>query len=332
MATNTIESTIIAAYKSDAKAQAAVQDLDRNNVQRDHIHVHSDGGTRTGPQHEGGFMAWVKSLFGEDDTAYTSAYKDGNTIVAVDASNNEIDAIADILDRYDPVDLQAQSATAAAAAGTQNARRETSSSVPVVEEDIAVGKRSYQRGGVRVYTHVVDKPVEEKVRLRDERVYVDRQAVDRPATADDLRGRQDQVMEVKEFAEEPVMEKRARVVEEVRIGKDVSDRTETVRDSVRRTEVDVQPLAARAGSDIDDADFRSHFQQTYGASGANYSEYGPAYEYGYTSASESKYRSRSFDEAETDLRSGYERTHPNSTWEKMKDSVRYGWNRVTGRA
>ena len=87
-----------------------------------------------------------------------------------------------------------------------------------------MGKRSYQRGGVRVYSHTVDTPVEEKVRLRDERVYVDRQPVDRPVTDADLRGEQEKVIEVKEFAEEPVVEKRARVVEEVRVGKNVSER------------------------------------------------------------------------------------------------------------
>jgi len=331
--TNAMESTIVAAYKTDAKAREAVQELERNNVPRDRIHMHGDGGTGTGAQHEGGFMGWVKSLFGEDEKSYTSAYREGNTIVAVDASNNQIDAIADILDRYDPVTLEAQSATGVAAgAGTTGVRREASSAVPVVEEELAVGKRSYQRGGVRVYSHIVDKPVEEQVRLQEEKVYVDRQPADRPATADDLRRRQDEVIEVQEFAEEPVVEKRARVVEEVRVGKDVSERTETVRDSVRRTEVDVEPLAGPRQGEIDDTDFRRHFQQTYGASGADYSDYGPAYEYGYISAGDPKYRNRSFEDAEADLRSSYERTNPNSTWEKMKDSVRYGWNRVTGKA
>jgi stress response protein YsnF len=331
--TNTMESTIVAAYKTDAKAQAAVQELEKNNVPRDHIHVHGDGGTQTGTQHEGGFMGWVKSLFGEEEKSYTTAYRDGDTIVAVDASNNQIDAIADILDRFDPVNLEAQSTTATGAGAGTKGTREKTSSVPVVEEDVAVGKRSYERGGVRVYSHVVDKPVEEKVRLREEKVYVDRQPADRPATEDDLKGKQDQVLEVKEYAEEPVIEKRARVVEDVRVGKDVSDRTETIRDSVRRTEVDVEPLGSRAGGGaIDDTEFRRHFQQTYGASGANYADYGPAYEYGYTSASDPQYRNRSFDEAEADLRSGYERRYPKSTWDKVKDSVRYGWNRVTRKA
>jgi uncharacterized protein (TIGR02271 family) len=291
----------------------------------------------------------VKSLLGNDEQEYTSAYADGNTVVAVDAPNNQVDSIADILDRYDPLDLQAQSASASTAgagaggsrttaqatppkAGAANRSDERPSAVPVVQEDLAVGKRSFQRGGVRVYSRLVDTPVEENVRLRDERVYVDRQPVDRPVTANDLRGTQDEVIEVKEYAEEPVVEKRARVVEEVRVGKDISERTETVRDSVRRTEVNVEQLPDAGESGFDDADFRRHFQQRYGASGASYSDYGPAYEYGYANANDPTYRNRSFDEVEPDLRTDYERRYPNNTWEKVKDSVHYGWDRVTGKA
>jgi uncharacterized protein (TIGR02271 family) len=201
-----------------------------------------------------------------------------------------------------------------------------------VQEDLAVGKRGFQRGGVRVYSRLVETPVEENVRLRDERVYVDRQPVDRPVTANDLKGKQNQVIEVKEYAEEPVVEKRARVVEEVRVGKDVAERTETVRDSVRHTEVNVERLAKSGDSGFDDSDFRRHFQQSYGATGASYADYEPAYEYGYRNASDPTYRNRPFDEVESDLRTDYERRYPNSTWDKVKDSVRYGWDRVTGKA
>ena len=264
MATTNNGCTLLAAFPSESKAQAAVEELERTGVERNRIQVHAGSTTATtneGTQHEGGFTGWLKSLFGNDEEEYTAAYAGGNTIVAVDAADNQVDPIADILDRYDPIDLQAQSTSAsvagAGAGGSRTAAqtaspktgatstgrpRETSSAVPVVQEDLAIGKRSYQRGGVRVYSRLVDKPVEENVRLRDERVYVDRQPVNRPVTSNDLKGKQDQVIEVKEYAEEPVVEKRARVVEEVRVGKDVSERTETVRDSVRHTEVDVEKL------------------------------------------------------------------------------------------
>jgi len=111
--------------------------------------------------------------------------------------------------------------------------------IPIVEEQIAVGKREVSRGGVRVRSYVVETPVEESVQLRDETVRVERRTVDRPtdATADSFRER---TVEVTETDEEAVVSKTARVTGEVVISKDVEERTERVSDTVRRTEVDVQ--------------------------------------------------------------------------------------------
>jgi hypothetical protein len=44
--------------------------------------------------------------------------------------------------------------------------------VPVVEEQVDVGKRAVERGRVRVHTRVVERPV----RLRDEEVHVERRS------------------------------------------------------------------------------------------------------------------------------------------------------------
>jgi len=111
--------------------------------------------------------------------------------------------------------------------------------IPIVEEQIAVGKREVSRGGVRVRSYVVETPVEESVQLRDETVRVERRTVDRPvdATADAFRER---TVEVTETDEEAVVSKTARVTGEVVISKDVEERTERISDTVRRTEVDVE--------------------------------------------------------------------------------------------
>jgi stress response protein YsnF len=86
-----------------------------------------------------------------------------------------------------------------------------------------------------------ERPVEEKVNLREQRVLVERRPVDRPATGADLSD-QDRVLEVRTIAEEPVVAKSARVVEEVEIGRDSSEHTETIRDTVRRKDVEVENL------------------------------------------------------------------------------------------
>ena len=97
-------------------------------------------------------------------------------------------------------------------------------------------------GGVRVYRRVIEIPVEESVSLREEHISVDRHAVDRPVTDADLLSGGDRVIELTETAEEAVIGKSARVVEEVHVGKQVSEHTEHIQDSVRRTEVEVESI------------------------------------------------------------------------------------------
>ena len=114
--------------------------------------------------------------------------------------------------------------------------------IQVVEESIAVGKRAANRGKVRIHSHVVETPFMQQVNLRDERVSVERRPVDRAlglvdAGADPFRER---TIEMEEVDEEAVVAKTARVVEEIGIRKDVSDRAETVTDTLRSTKVDIE--------------------------------------------------------------------------------------------
>jgi uncharacterized protein (TIGR02271 family) len=113
--------------------------------------------------------------------------------------------------------------------------------LPVVEEELLVGKREVERGGVRVYTHVTETPVEEKVQLHEEHVNVERHVVNRPVTSADAAFKNEN-FELRETAEEAVISKQARVVEEVIVGKTATDRTETVHDTVRRTDVEVEKI------------------------------------------------------------------------------------------
>jgi len=124
----------------------------------------------------------------------------------------------------------------------------TDKKIPIIEENLEVGKRMVQTGGVRLKSRIVEKPVEEELRLRQERVYVQRNPVDRPASDADFTSFKEGEVEVTEHSEVPVVNKEARVVEEVSLGKDVDTRTETVRDTVRKTEVDVEDLENKSST------------------------------------------------------------------------------------
>ena len=111
----------------------------------------------------------------------------------------------------------------------------------VLEERLVVGKRAVSRGKVRIHSYVVENPVSKEILLRDETIRVDRQAVDRAVSQDDLQiaGFQDRTIEIEEVDEEAVVSKTARLIEQIGLRKDVSNRTETVHDTVRRTRVDI---------------------------------------------------------------------------------------------
>jgi stress response protein YsnF len=126
--------------------------------------------------------------------------------------------------------------TTGTAAHGLTGREET---IPIVEERLRIGKREAHAGRVRVRSYVVETPIEEQVHLREERVHVERHAVDRPLTGNEADVFRERVIEAEESTEEAVVAKEARVTGEVVVNKEVRERTETIRDSVRRTEVEV---------------------------------------------------------------------------------------------
>jgi uncharacterized protein (TIGR02271 family) len=230
----------------------------------------------------GGFFA---RLFGLDDdleTAgqYEEAARRGSVVVAIDPLPEElVDDASRILSQNGAIDMDERVTQwrergwtgydhAAPAMTDEELTRErelaaprvpqpeSQSSdehvrIPVVEERLEVGKRRVERGAVRVFTRIAERPVEEQVELRQERARIERRAVDREATEADLGAAfQEGSLEIRESEEQPVVAKRARVVEEVDIGKEVSERTETVRDTVRRSEVDVEDVPASRPNDV----------------------------------------------------------------------------------
>jgi len=226
---------------------------------------------------ESGISKFFKSLFGDNDDAdkYTHVGSRSQSIVTVHAqSGDEAERVADILDDNGAVDVDEHASKMGYGTGTKTSgtdyiagattagtatdysgttgytgtnltddtTTDQTSKIPIIEENFAVGKREVETGGVRLRSRIVERPVEESVRLREERVNVERTTVDRAATAADFENFKERDVEMVERAEVPVVSKEARVVEEVSIGKEVEERSETISDTVRKTEVDVEDL------------------------------------------------------------------------------------------
>ena len=222
-----------------------------------------------------------------------------------------------------------------AAAGSATGAAAQGGVIPVVEEELQVGKRTKETGGVRVTTAVTETPVEADVKLHHEKVTVQRRAVDRPVTDADVAFREGTI-ELKETAEEAVVRKQARVVEEIVLSKEGVDTTEKVRDKVRKTDVDVQEVATPTKVTHETYESfkphaEAHHKAHYASKGASLEEFTPAYRYGHTLATDSRYSTGDWATVEPEARKHWEAKNE-GTWEEFKDAVHHAWDKVRGKA
>lgn len=358
--------TVVGVFDRFAAAQQAADLLRQRGIDDDDIHVTAadddNVGTLRDEHHETGLLDKIKNFFSgdvDDDYevgAYSEHLRRGGAVVKVDAEDEpEVEVARETLQSAGAIDIDERvsewkadgwnpgEASTAQRSSLDESRANTTrplfdggaeqeSVIPVLQEELQVGKRTVKAGGVRVYSRLVEDKVHESVELREERARVERRPVDRPASADDLRALGERSIEVEETVERPVVQKTARVVEEVVVGKDVRQKTAHIDDTVRHTEVDVQDLGGserpRAYADFDDDYFRSDFSTRYGSSGQSYDTYEPAYRFGHSLAGDSRYADRDWDAFETDARSDWTRSNPGSRWEDMKAAIRHAWERA----
>jgi uncharacterized protein (TIGR02271 family) len=258
------DETIVAVYDTPAHAELAIQDIIAAGVPGSAISRH--GGTMSGtatttttePVREQGFWA---SLFGgepdHDAAVYDRSLESGSTVVTVKAPEGHIDRVMEILESHHPIDID-ERATGYGLTQTTTMREPVAPTTPLAgaavpattaggetiqlaQESLAVGKRLINRGGTRIRRYVVETPVEESVSLHSEKVTLDRRPVTdgRSVTDTDFT---DKTIEMTESTEEAVVSKTARVVEEVSLRKEATDRVETVRDTVRKEEVEIEQI------------------------------------------------------------------------------------------
>ncbi len=172
----------------------------------------------------------VERGFDEDDArGYAKAVSKGKTVVAARVDDAKAEKAAAIIERYEASD--------------ESTELEEEQAVSEVEEKLSVGKSKVASGGVRVTTHVSEQPVEKTVTLRDEQVEVERKPVNRKLKPEAAASAfEEKTVEMLGTSEEAEVSKEARVVGEVSLGKRVEERKETVKDTVRRSEVEVEKL------------------------------------------------------------------------------------------
>jgi uncharacterized protein (TIGR02271 family) len=281
--------TVIGLFDSRSNAGAATMELTRKGFLRENIDVSNRKLNDTGASTQitvsetgvsesiGNFFG---SLFGSDKKTarnYTAAAGDADAIITVhvDSVERALEA-AEILDRHGAIDVDARETAnnqqnynqqnynqqdlvdtpgATGTTATNALNNQTETAIPVIEEQLQVGKQVVQREGARLRSRIVEKPVEANLRLREEHIVVNRRPVNREVTDADLSSFREGELVITEHAEIPVVGKQARVIEEIVIGKNVTERVETIQDTVRRTDVEVEEINPDTGG-IDDVNTR----------------------------------------------------------------------------
>jgi stress response protein YsnF len=267
---------VVAVFDTSEHAQTAVNALKAAGFSADDISVMSNDtlddqgakiATATGFWHR---------LFGGDvdlheAKVYGNTVGKGGSVVSLRAPETMVKKAVDILHTHSPVDVNQRAASlgiiaaavapaagavsqgiaktaATASAATQAASKAAAPAartvkdnevISLAEEALEVGKRQLETGMTRVRRFVIEKAVEANVTLHEEHASIARRAITDKNYIQNVDW-SDRTVEVRETAEAPVVSKTSRIVEEVVVGKEGSDRVETVKDKVRRQQVEVE--------------------------------------------------------------------------------------------
>lgn len=261
--------TITAMFDSRNEAESARSQLVSSSIEADRVRIidqstAGDSQSRPDGQQEG-IWASIKDMFmpDEDRHAYSEGIRRGHVMLVAEVDEQDADEACRVLEQSDGVDFdqrqaewrgqgwtgyQADRPTGAFGqlGSDQDAKADRSDRtvaeehIPIVEEELKIGKREVNRGGARVRSYVRETPVHEQVTLRDEHVSVERRPMNETMSAGDLNDAfRDREIDMKETSEEAVIGKEARAREELVVRKTAGEHTESIDDSVRRTEVDV---------------------------------------------------------------------------------------------
>ncbi|HKQ72057.1 MAG TPA: YsnF/AvaK domain-containing protein [Polyangiaceae bacterium] len=277
--------------------------------------------------------------------AYSEEVRRGGALVAIRVPDEDLPGALDVLKRHHAQTARGERARAERAhladvdrfesmgaaeqLGAEQIERAAGDlSMPVVEEELVVGKREVERGGIRARIRITEREAEGEIPLREEHIKVERHAADRPLSELEAE-MQERTVEVRATGEEPVIEKRQRVVEEVVIHRDIEEHTQNVKGTVRREDVVIEPLAEHPAPEPTEHEegFRKHFAET-AEKRSSFEEYSPAYRYGY------KLRHRAGEDqwssVESKAKQEWESRNPD-TWERFKSSIRHAWERARGK-
>ena len=245
MSTTTDHTTLVSLFHTQVQATQAMSDLQTAGIPAQSIRTLGGSAGQTSAPEQALTTLQGLNLPQKDLQVLADGLKSGGTVFVIQADDAIAKQAEAVFERHYANQIDERTTDAmprAAVAGSGVASEGTM--IPVVEESLVVGKQRVQRGGVRVFSRMVETPVEEQVTLHEEHATVQRNPVNRPISEAEINKLQNRSLEVQEMGEEAVVGKTARVVEEVSVGKETSERQQHITDTVRKTEIEVEQVAA----------------------------------------------------------------------------------------
>ncbi len=268
--------TVVAHLRDETRANSAIEDLMKQGFDHksmmliSHERLSKHGKFQRELDGKQAQQSAVRLLTERDVPAkiaerYTEAVRRGGVLVVITADADRARGAKDALERFELTDVEkaesrwrregwkgydASAAPFAQAELEKERNALAEEHVDVVEEEVKVGKRSVERGAVRIRSYVTETPVHESVELREEHIHVDRQPVNERLSATQANAAfKEGEVELHERGEEAVVSKEARVVERVNVGKTVETHVQQVDETERRKDVKVERVG-KEGNDV----------------------------------------------------------------------------------
>ncbi len=259
--------TIVAVFDTPEHAKATVSALKAGGFHGEDISLIDRDRLAGGSASDGGVREpglWGR-LFGSDvyrheADVYGQTVQEGGTVVSMRVLDSEVAHATGILDLHHPIDVNDRAVTSgvapvarvesarAAAAAPMTAQQSVAVTPKIAaahddvlrlaEEQLQVGKGMVETGRTRVRRFTTEREVAQDVTLHEEHAEVFRRAVSEPAAFADVDWA-DSEIEVSETAEHALVNKTARVVEEIALRKVGTDHVETLHEKLRRQQAEV---------------------------------------------------------------------------------------------
>jgi uncharacterized protein (TIGR02271 family) len=275
-------------------------------------------------------LALLKAYVPEPDaTIYLEGVKNGGTIITANVAESQVARAAETMSGFEMVNIAKRADELRIRSVDLPQLIDTAvdeNVIEVIEEDLEVGKAEVERGRMRIYNVVTEREVTQDVGLRDETIRVSRRPVNRSVAInqDLFRPRSFEMVEMDEIAQ---VSKTARVVEEVYLGKDVAEKIETIKETLRRQDVEIEEISAMKAFDEYIPQFRTYVDDKLASKGLTFDDVQPGLKFGYSLATTEPFRSSPWKAVQDDAKHLWEEKNP-GTWDQNKAVVKYAWEAV----